>query len=47
VFDRDELIVDELDLEMIDRESMNLNLTGHYSRPDIFRFSHSEINPCV
>jgi hypothetical protein len=47
VFDRDELIVADLDLAMIDRESMNLDVTGHYSRPDVFRLSHSEINPCV
>jgi nitrilase len=47
VFDRDELIVADLDLAMIDRESMNLDVTGHYSRPDVFRFSHSEISPSV
>jgi predicted amidohydrolase len=47
VFDRDELLVEDLDLAMIDRESMNLDVTGHYSRPDVFRFSHSEINQCV
>jgi nitrilase len=47
VFDRDDLIIADLDLAMIDRESMNLDVTGHYSRPDVFRFSHSEISPSV
>src|SRR6201984_405157 len=42
LFDRDELILADLDLAMIDRESMNLDVTGHYSRPDVFRFSHVE-----
>jgi len=45
VFDRDELIIADLDLAMIDRESMNLDVTGHYARPDVFRFSHVEISP--
>jgi predicted amidohydrolase len=40
VYDREELIVADLDLTMIDRESMALDVTGHYSRPDIFTFSH-------
>jgi nitrilase len=40
VYDREELIVADLDLTMIDRESMALDVTGHYSRPDIFSFSH-------
>jgi predicted amidohydrolase len=45
VFDRDELIIADLDLAMIGRESMSLDVTGHYARPDVFRFSHSEISP--
>jgi predicted amidohydrolase len=40
VYDREELIVADLDLAMIDRESMALDVTGHYSRPDVFSFSH-------
>src|SRR5277367_4148166 len=43
VFDREELIIADLDLAMIDRESMALDVTGHYARPDVFRFSHAEI----
>jgi predicted amidohydrolase len=45
VVDRDELIIADLDLAMIDRESMALDVTGHYARPDVFRFSHAEVNP--
>jgi hypothetical protein len=29
---------------MIDRESINLDVSGHYARPDIFRFSHKGLN---
>ncbi len=38
VFDREELIVADLDLAHIDRESMTLDVSGHYARPDVFRF---------
>jgi predicted amidohydrolase len=44
IYDREELIVADLDLTMIDRESMALDVTGHYSRPDIFTFSHRVLN---
>ena len=40
IYDREEVIIADLDLTMIDRESMALDVTGHYSRPDIFTFSH-------
>ena len=41
VFDREELIVADLDLSMIDRECMmNLDVSGYYARPDVFTFSH-------
>jgi nitrilase len=38
VFDREELIVADLDLTHIDWESMTLDVSGHYARPDVFRF---------
>jgi nitrilase len=38
VFDREELLVADLDLGEIDRGMMTLDVTGHYARPDIFRF---------
>jgi len=44
IYDREQLIVADLDLSMIDRECMNLDVSGHYARPDIFSFSHAVIN---
>jgi len=38
VFDREDLILAELDLAQIDREAMTLDVTGHYARPDVFQF---------
>jgi predicted amidohydrolase len=38
VFDREELLVADLDVTEIDRETMTLDVTGHYARPDLFRF---------
>jgi nitrilase len=39
VFDREEILVAELDLGMIAEESMALDVTGHYNRPDVFQFT--------
>lgn len=44
LYDREQLIVADLDLSMIDRECMNLDVSGHYARPDVFAFSHAAIN---
>lgn len=38
VYDREEILVADLDLSRIREESMALDVTGHYSRPDIFDF---------
>jgi len=38
VFDREELLVSNLDLAQIDREMMTFDVSGHYARPDLFRF---------
>jgi len=38
VFEREHLIVADLDLSEIDKESMTLDVTGHYARPDVFKF---------
>ncbi len=38
VYDREELIVADLNLNEIDEEFLTLDVTGHYSRPDIFTF---------
>ena len=36
LFDEEKVIVAELDLTMIDKEKMTLDVSGHYSRPDVF-----------
>ncbi len=38
VYDEERLIVADIDLGAIDREVMTLDVTGHSSRPDVFRF---------
>jgi predicted amidohydrolase len=38
VFDREEILVADLDLDRIAEESLALDVTGHYNRPDIFEF---------
>ena len=38
VFDEEAIIAAEIDPLMVDRESMTLDVTGHYSRPDVFAF---------
>ena len=41
-FDREELLFADLDLGQIDREMMTLDVSGHYARPDIFRFEKKD-----
>jgi nitrilase len=43
VFDREELLVADLDLTQIDRELMTFDVSGHYARPDLFRFDKKNI----
>ena len=38
VFDKEKIIVAELDLKMIDQEKMTLDVSGHYGRTDVFDF---------
>ena len=38
VFEREDLLVANLDLSDIDRERMTLDVSGHSARPDLFRF---------
>lgn len=38
VFDREEILLADLDLSEIDRASMTLDVSGHYARPDVFDF---------
>jgi predicted amidohydrolase len=44
VFDREELILADLDLTQIDRETMTFDASGHYARPDLFRFEKKDIH---
>jgi len=44
VFDREELLVSDLDLTEIDRELMTFDVSGHYARPDLFRFERKEMD---
>jgi predicted amidohydrolase len=39
IFDDETIIIAELDLTQIDKEKMTLDVSGHYSRPDIFEFA--------
>jgi predicted amidohydrolase len=39
IFDSEKMIVADLDLSEIDQENMTLDVSGHYSRPDVFNFS--------
>lgn len=38
VFDEEHLLIADLDLDRIPRESLTLDVSGHYSRPDLFEF---------
>ena len=38
VFDKETIITAELDLSIIDKELLTLDVTGHYHRPDVFEF---------
>ncbi len=38
LFDEEKIIVAELDFTRIDEEKMTLDVSGHYSRPDVFDF---------
>ncbi len=38
VYEQDTIVTATIDLDAIDREKMTLDVSGHYSRPDIFDF---------
>jgi predicted amidohydrolase len=38
VFDEETILTATLDMTAIDKELMTLDVTGHYSRPDVFEF---------
>lgn len=38
VYDEETIVTAELDLNAVDQEKMTLDVSGHYSRPDVFTF---------
>lgn len=38
VYEQETIVTAELDLNAVDREKMTLDVSGHYSRPDVFDF---------
>ena len=38
LFDQESILFADLDLQRIDQEVMTLDVSGHYARPDVFRF---------
>ena len=44
-FDEETVLFADLRLADIDRESMTLDTTGHYARPDVFEFSVTRRRP--
>ncbi|MDQ3252639.1 MAG: carbon-nitrogen hydrolase family protein, partial [Acidobacteriota bacterium] len=44
VFDEELIITAELDLTMIDKEKMTLDVTGHYFRPDVFELKLNRVS---
>lgn len=38
VFDEETILIAELDLSVVDKEKMTLDVSGHYNRPDVFDF---------
>lgn len=45
VFDRDEILVAEIDLNEIRRERLTLDVSGHYARPDVFELTVNRRRP--
>lgn len=45
VFEEERLLLTELDLSRNTKERMNLDVSGHYSRPDVFGFSVRKERP--
>ncbi|MBA3882345.1 MAG: carbon-nitrogen hydrolase family protein [Chthoniobacterales bacterium] len=45
VYDEETIVTAELDLNAVDRERMTLDVSGHYSRPDIFHLQIRRPDP--
>jgi nitrilase len=44
-FDRREVLLTEIDLDLLDGAYLDLDVVGHYARPDLFRLSTPEKQP--
>jgi len=42
VFDREDVLVADLDLDLLDGAYLDLDVSGHYARPDLFRLTTTE-----
>jgi len=42
VFNKEELLKAEIDLDETIKEKMTLDVSGHYQRPDVFEFKISK-----
>jgi nitrilase len=47
VFDREDVLVADLDLGLLDGAYLDLDVSGHYARPDLFQLTTSRAAPRV
>lgn len=47
VFDREDVLVADLDLDVLDGAYLDLDVSGHYARPDLFQLTTTEAAPRV
>lgn len=45
VFDREDVLVADLDLDLLDGAYLDLDVSGHYARPDLFRLTTTKETP--
>lgn len=45
VFDREDVLVADLDLDLLDGAYLDLDVSGHYARPDLFRLTTTKEAP--